>query len=272
MKKLISFFVSIFLTTSIFSQVLYYNPTEQKTDSTDVIYHKGIPVVYSVKHNSLVIVTCQMNTKKSFWLHVFCRNLGTNRVNFFPENIKVTASNSCGTESPFKTYSAYEYLKKLKNTQDLGIVLDAIGNSLAVYQAGYSSSSTNSNVSGTIISSDGTVITGQGNGSSTTTTYDGSKAMEANAYYQQQHQQTVQQYYTNLYNANNQLLMSETLDPKEEVEGDVLVKINIENRPPQKLPKPSQLKSTSPNCIYDYDKVYVSIPVGNETHTFIFSK
>lgn len=280
MKKAMGFLILFLCSAQIYSQEFYYKPIEL-TKGMDLIYHSGIPIAISYMEHSIVAMTCQKNTKKSFWLHVYYKNIdSTNRVNVFSEEIKATAVNSCendGKEIPFKVFSAYEYLKKLNNRQNWAIAIQAVGSAVQTFLAGYSQSKTNTSVNGTVYGSDGTFVSGSGNINSTTTTYDGSKAVEANYYNQQQLNQSAQSYVDNFEATESALLKSETLFPGQKVDGDVLIKIeNIRTSPPKpgsfKPPKPGSANNTNPNCIKELEKINVSVPVGNEIHTFIFSK
>lgn len=248
-KNLI-FVIGIAALLSSCASSYYLRPTEQ-TKNMDMIFNDGIPIAVSYMPNSTVAIYGIKNTNNELWLHVFYRNDdSTYRVNVFPENITVSGQNSSGEQIPFKVFAASEYLKKLRRAQAWALALQAYNASVQAQQAGYSQSMTYSSAYGSAYGSNGTYVTGSAYGTSTTTTYDASKVAEANARNQQQLNQTAQMY-SDVYNATEEgLIKTVTLFPKQQVEGNVVVKF-----------KGSYSQ-----------KIFISVPVGNEIHKFTFTK
>lgn len=230
--------IGIVLLLSSCATSYYLKPTGQ-TKNMDLIFNDGIPVVVSYLPSSTVALYGIKNTNNELWLHVFYRNDdSTYRVNVFPENITVSGESPHGEQLPFKVFAASEYLKKMRRTQAWMMVAQAYNTSVQAQQAGYSQSKTNSSAYGSAY------------GTSTTTTYDASKVSEANARNQQQLNQTAK-IYSDVYNATEEgLIKTATLFPKQQVEGNVVVKFR---------------NSYS-------QKIFISVPVGNEIHKFIFTK
>jgi len=248
-KNLI-FVIGIATLLSSCASSYYLRPTEQ-TKNMDMIFKDGIPVSVSYIPNSTVTLYGIKNTNNELWLHVFYRNDdSTYRVNVFPENITVSGQSSYGEQATFKVFAASEYLKKMRGAQAWAMAAQAFSASVQAQQAGYSQSMTNSSAYGSAYGSNGTYVTGSAYGNSTTTTYNASKVSEANARNQQQLNQSAQMY-SDAYNATEEgLIKTVTLFPKQHVQGNVVVKFKGSHS----------------------QKIFISVPIGNEIHKFTFTK
>ncbi|PKP32490.1 MAG: hypothetical protein CVU00_11640 [Bacteroidetes bacterium HGW-Bacteroidetes-17] len=229
----------------------YLKPQVEISKNKDLIFHEGKPISISYLKNSTVAIFVKKNETGKLTLHVLYKNNDSiNRVNILPENITVIGQSNKGKQSKFKVFSAAEYLKRMKNTQNLALGLMAAGASMNNQNAGYVNSKTNSNIYGSAYSNNGTYINGSANINSTTITYDASKVNEANKQSKQELYETAKTY-DYAYNATEQgLIKSVTLLPRQRVEGNIIVKFDK----------------------YYSEKIFITIPVGSEIHEFVFIK
>ncbi|MCS2422553.1 hypothetical protein NXW31_15075 [Bacteroides fragilis] len=131
---------------------------------------------------------------KYFQIPIIIANNSMHPIDFDPNNITAFLTDKKGNEQILKVYSAEEYMKKVRRSQNWAMALNGLAEGLAASSAGYSTSTTNSSYSG-YSSSYGTAsafgssgyaygnYSGNssyyGNSSSTTTSYNGAAAYQA---------------------------------------------------------------------------------------------
>ena len=131
---------------------------------------------------------------KYFQIPIIIANNSMYPIEFEPNNITASLIDKKGNERILKVYSAAEYMKKVRRSQNWAMALNGLAEGLAVANAGYSSSTTNSSYSG--YSSSYGSVSAYGSGgyaygnysgnssyygrsSSTTTSYNGAAAYQA---------------------------------------------------------------------------------------------
>ncbi|WP_293668283.1 hypothetical protein [uncultured Parabacteroides sp.] len=171
------------------------DPSEMKSE-----YKNGTPWQYYVK-NGLMLALSNSQVKdygKYFRITIVIANNSLSPIDFYPSNIKSHARDKKGKYIGLTVYSVEDYMKKVNRKQNWAAALNGLAEGLAASNAGYSSSTTNSstyssgtaNVSGNAMAagSGGWAVgsysgTGSYSGSSytssTTTSYDGAAAYQA---------------------------------------------------------------------------------------------
>lgn len=131
---------------------------------------------------------------KYFQIPIIIANNSMHPIDFDPNNITAFLIDKKGNEQILKVYSAEEYMKKVRRSQNWAMALNGLAEGLAASSAGYSTATTNSSYSG-YSSSYGTASafgsggyaygnysansSYYGNSSSTTTSYNGAAAYQA---------------------------------------------------------------------------------------------
>lgn len=131
---------------------------------------------------------------KYFQIPIIIANNSMHPIDFDPNNITAFLTDKKGNEQILKVYSAEEYMKKVRRSQNWAMALNGLAEGLAASSAGYSTSTTNSSYNG-YSSSYGTAsafgsggyaygsYSGNssyyGSSSSTTTSYNGAAAYQA---------------------------------------------------------------------------------------------
>jgi len=213
-------------------------------NNIEKLFFEGNEVAW-VKSKDRDIMIYGIKTGGNIVLHVLFNNRSDKNINVIPESISVVGINEYDEKVSLKVYSAEEYLKKMRNTQMLALVLQATGNAMSSMNSGRSTTTTNTNtyVSGNV---GGNSFYGTGNSTSTSTTYDPSKQAEINRRNQEQLERNAKQYRKQYAATKQGLLKKTTLFPNYYIEGNVMVK-------------------------YERAMKYiVKIPFGNETFTLEF--
>lgn len=198
-------------------------------DNTEIIYSDGHAISVSHHENSMVLLTGTRTDNNLLAIKVGIQN-GNERFNFFPESIKVIgvfeekhddtypSGEYAYGEHEHYVYDPDEYLKNIRTNHAIALALYGFSQGYGSASAGYSQS--NTNYSGRVSNGYNQVNV---QGSSTTTTYDASKA------YSEQRQRTqdmvaVASGVNRSYNATESgLLKRVTLFPGDYVEGNIMV-------------------------------------------------
>ncbi|MBR9833591.1 hypothetical protein GYB57_15710 [bacterium] len=244
------FLIIIFLIFNIACTSTYYlKPIVG--NHTEMFYDDGIPIVTSRLPNSTTQIFGRKNDKNELFLTIYYQNDdSSNSINFNPELIKVTGENTEKAKKGFEVFSAEEYMKRLRHQQGMAAGLQAMNADQQARQAGYSNSKTTSNSSGYARSSNGVSVRSNSESTSYTTTYDESKVHAAKQKSQQQLDITNQRFREIRNQRESELLRITTIPPASNIYGKVVVKFKN---------------------AYSH-RIYIDIPVGMETHKFIFQK
>lgn len=131
---------------------------------------------------------------KYFKIPIIIANNSMHPIDFDPNNITAFLIDKKGNEQILKVYSADEYMKKVRRSQNWAMALNGLAEGLAASGAGYSTSTTNSSYRGSSSSYGTASAFGSGgyaygnysgnssyygNSSSTTTFYNGAAAYQA---------------------------------------------------------------------------------------------
>ena len=172
---------------------IYESPS---LDEKKVEYKDGEVWPYYNKNGIMIGITnYKVNDYgKYFQIPIIISNNSMYPIEFNPDNITATLVNKKNEERILKVYSAEEYMKKVRRSQNWAIALTAIGEGIAASNAGYSSSTTNTSYSGYSSSYGSVSAYGSGgyargsysgnssyygNSSSRTTSYNGAAAYQA---------------------------------------------------------------------------------------------
>jgi len=172
-------------------------------------------------------------------LYVGYNNLLLDRTDAIPDSIQIVYENE-RESGRLQVYSADQYLTKLQRRQNSAMFAKAFSDGFNAQNAAYTRTTT-------------TTSTLSLNGSyapvtTTTVTYDASKAIEANARSQQEMNQMSNNFYQHKQSLNQVLLRTNTLFKGQSVEGKVIVKSN---------------------SFYDPDVLYIMVPFAGEEHKFV---
>jgi len=172
-------------------------------------------------------------------LYVGYNNLLLDRTDAIPDSIQVVYENERAS-GKLKVYSADQYLNKLQSQQNSAMIAKAFTDGYNAQSAAYSRTMT-------------TTSTVSPNGiyypvTTTTVTYDASKAITANAISQQELNQMSANFNRYKQSLNQVLLRTNTLFKGQSIEGKVAVRSNG----------------------IDADVLYITVPFAGEQHNFIF--
>lgn len=164
------------------------NLNERKTE-----YKDGAEWPYYTKNGIIVAMTNTQVKDYGKWykISLIIANHSIAPIDFDPEKISSTLMDKKGLEITLEVYSSDMYMKKVRRTQNWNMALTGIGEGLAATGAGYSTSTTQTNSTYNGYSSSygngyahgnfsgsGT-YNGNSSTTSTTTTYDGAAAYQA---------------------------------------------------------------------------------------------
>ncbi len=140
MKKIV-LFILMMLPMAMLGQ-------ENKNDTTSFTeYHDGLLWVYCKKNNITVGTSCYIvhdNYGKYYQLSIYIKNEGNNSFIFQPENISAIIKKGKNKIKPLLVYSYNQYIRKIKNIQNLSVALNGFAIGLNSGMAGYKTA----NVSG----------------------------------------------------------------------------------------------------------------------------
>jgi len=220
MKKNIAILFVIGLTINGCTTSYQLHPiVSSYSNDIEIVFLEGNEVALSVKDSTAVAIFGQKNANNELYLYVAYKNKSVHqKANAIPSDIVVYGINEIGSKKQFQTYSAYEYLKRMKSQQAIVLGLQAAAGIVESTNSAQSTTYT----SGTYSSSDGTSLSG----SSVSTTYDYSKQAEVDARNQKDLQESIQQY-KKVNSATEQgLIKKTTLFPGQMIEGYVVVKMD----------------------------------------------
>jgi hypothetical protein len=213
---------------------------ESESDKINKFYVDGKEIAVSVGKESLIGVYGYKEANQDLVLFVFCQNLSKERaINFIPESIKVIGYRTTGRKFTFKTYSAEEYLKKLRTKQTWALMALALSGAMQSYNAGKSTTYTSGTFSGTY---------GTGSFTAYSTTYDYNKQAEFNQKNNERLIQVSQQMELLNRATEKGLLKANTLFPGQYVAGNVMIKIS---------------------SLY-LNRILIEIPAGGDIHRFFY--
>ena len=139
------------------------------------MYNHGAIVEYYQNNGVTIamVLLIDKNYGKYYQIGLKIKNQTDKDFNFFPLNIKAFL-NKDGENLPQPVLSYRDYMKKVRHRQNTGVFFAAMGENERANQAGYSSSSTNSNYSGNVGNTYGNV-----NVKSATQSYNGAASYAA---------------------------------------------------------------------------------------------
>lgn len=247
MRLLIIFLGVLFLMTGC-TQKYHLSPVSNGNE-TQVIFNHGREVAVSDECETRFFISGTKESSSELVLHVlYLNNSDSKTMTIYPDKISVMGYNQSGITKTFKTYSADEYLRKLRRSQMWTTILRALSGALNAYNAGQSTSTTYSTTSGNIYGSTGNSYMASGTTMSTTNSYDHRATVEANNR-NQRNLDRLSKRQSNAYKTLEQsLIKTNTLFPKSHVEGNIIVKVDN-----------------------TYTKKFVvTVPFGEETHVITF--
>lgn len=175
------------------NQPIYETPS---LNEKEVEYKDGEAWPYYNKNGIMIGMTNNevRDYGKYFQIPIIIANNSMYPIEFEPNNITASLIDKKGNERILKVYSATEYMKKVRRSQNWAMALNGLAEGLAAANAGYSSSTTNSSYSGYSSSYGSASAYGSGGyaygnysgnssyygrSSSTTTSYNGAAAYQA---------------------------------------------------------------------------------------------
>lgn len=175
------------------NQPIYETPS---LNEKEVEYKDGEAWPYYNKNGIMIGMTNNevRDYGKYFQIPIIIANNSMYPIEFEPNNITASLIDKKGNERILKVYSAAEYMKKVRRSQNWAMALNGLAEGLAAANAGYSSSTTNSSYSGYSSSYGSASAYGSGGyaygnysgnssyygrSSSTTTSYNGAAAYQA---------------------------------------------------------------------------------------------
>lgn len=175
------------------NQPIYETPSlnERKTE-----YKNGEAWPYYNKNGFMIGMTNNevRDYGKYFQIPIIIANNSMYPIDFEPNNITASLIDKNGNKRELKVYSATEYMKKVRRSQNWSMALNGLAEGLAASGAGYSSSTTNSSYNGYSSTYGSASAYGSrgyahgnysgtssyyGNSTSTTTSYNGAAAYQA---------------------------------------------------------------------------------------------
>lgn len=174
-------------------QPIYESPS---LSEKQVEYRKGEAWPYYNKNGIMIGMTNNevRDYGKYYQIPIVIANNSMFPIEFDPSMISASLVDKKGREVSLRVYSAAEYMKKVRRSQNWAMALNGLAEGLAAAGAGYSSSTTNSSYSGSSYSSGHASAYGSGgyaygnysgnsyyhgNSTSTTTSYNGAAAYQA---------------------------------------------------------------------------------------------
>lgn len=164
-------------------------------------YQNGVNWLYYNKNGVVIVATNTISKDygKYYQIKLVISNNSIMPIEFNPNNITSTLTHKKKGDIPLIVYSAEDYMKKVKRQQNFAIAMNAFAESMSAVNAGYSTSSTttnstyngNSNTSGNAHAWDSngtyananfsgdTSSSGNSSTTSTTTSYNGATAYQA---------------------------------------------------------------------------------------------
>lgn len=175
------------------NQPIYESPT---LNEKQLEYKDGEAWPYYNKNGIMIGMTNNevRDYGKYFQIPIIIANNSMYPIEFEPNNVTASLIDKKGNERELKVYSATEYMKKVRRSQNWAMALNGLAEGLAAANAGYSNSTTNSSYSGYSSSYGSASAYGSGGyaygnysgnssyygrSSSTTTSYNGAAAYQA---------------------------------------------------------------------------------------------
>lgn len=220
------------------SKTLYYRPTPATTDPNNIFISSGISFAVSKMTNSTVTISAIRPAGGQLELYVAYSNLLLDRTDANPDSIQIVYENE-RESGKLQVYPVDQYLTKLQRRENFAIAAKAFSDGYNAENAAYTRSTTTSST----ISPSGSYVPV----TTTTVTYDASKAIEANDRSQQERNQMSNDFNQYKQSLNQVLLRTNTLFKGQSVEGRVVV------------------RSTGINA----DVLYIMVPFAGEEHKFV---
>jgi hypothetical protein len=231
----------------------YLNPNI--SDKQDLIYDNGRPIVRSWQRHSSIDMFVEKTEQEELRLHMLVRNDNVSlrpttadkyRILFSPHAIKIWGEDDDNEPESLYVFPPEQYLRKMKNEQQMELVGEALSGAMEAQRAGHSTATTTTSVNASVYGSGG-YATGWATGTSTTHSYDAGKVAEVQARNRDRLERHAAEYAAALNATENGLLKITTLQPKEYVEGNVFAEYD------------------------DKKHITANVPVGKDMHQFVFA-
>jgi hypothetical protein len=213
------------------------SPIASTKDEIDIVYNKGLEIGRLVRENSQVIFYGDRNGKE-ITLRVYISNDSDRSINVFPDSITVYGRNSDGQYEQLETHNPERYMRRLQNMQNITLALQG----LAAVGENINAGTTTTTTYGTLSSPSGT-RTYYGYSQ----TVDENKRREAQQQSNEEFEKAVEQALIYREGVRQGLLMSTTLSPDGDIEGDLKVRYK------------------------KYEWYILEVPVGNDIHRIRFN-
>lgn len=114
------------------------------TDEIKKEYKDGVPWSYYIKNGLMIACTNQKIKDYGRWyqINMLISNRSIVPIDFNPEEISSTLIKPNGQQIKLDVLSCEKYMKKVRQMQDLNLIINEIGEGLAVAGAGFSTSTT----------------------------------------------------------------------------------------------------------------------------------
>ena len=207
-----------------------------KDSNMEMFLDNGKQFAISYLPKTQIALTARKKEDK-LYLFIAYKNVSNKNINVMPEEILVSRFNSAGKTKSFKTYSAEQYLKKIKTQQAWASGLQSFSDGVSSSNAGKKTTTTMGGGTGS----------GLDWGTTTTTTDENAKA-EAKEKNAQNARERSERNAKKIAKTEQGLIKSNTLFPDDSIEGNVVIKMS-----------------------QGYEsKFIISVPIGTEIHSFTF--
>jgi len=228
----------LFLTISGCKTNYFLLPELYENNHGETEFVDGIKIASSTLQQSTVSIFGKKTQNNELSLYLAITNLSkTSKVDFMPQDVKISAVNSKGESVPLQAIPHDTYIQKLETAQNTAIFLQAISGSINASNAGYKSSYNSASTYGS---------NGYATGTAYTTAYDQSKVEEARSRNNEELKSNMDQYHQILLDTKNHLLKPNTLHPLQKISGQIMVDFNF----------------------FYCEKYIVEVPVGKDIHKF----
>lgn len=185
-------------------------------ENNRITYTDGIP--YSISHTDKRIVAAGLYKNENGYLEILLgiKNIDTIPITFFPNSVELLTSSNYYGMSKLKVYTPEQWIRKIQTEQVLTAIAVGLNQGVESYNAGRSTTYGTTTAYG----SDGSYVQAYGY----TETIDYTKQAQVRQMHQQELAAMDSQFRSQIYNARNRLLKTNTIYPMSEVYGVIMSK------------------------------------------------
>lgn len=212
-KALIGFlFIAVVLTSCVST----YGLRPIGPEANRITYTDGIP--YSISHTDQRIVAAGLYKNEEGYLEILLgiKNIDTIPITFFPDKVTLFTSSDYYSMSQLKVYTPEQWIRKIQTEQVLTAIAVGLNQGVEAYNAGRSTTYGTATAYG----SDGSYARAYGYSQ----TIDYTKQAQVRQMHQQELASMDSRFRSQIYNARNSLLKTNTVYPMSDVYGVIMAK------------------------------------------------